>query len=107
MDVEHTDAFVHEREHFGTKPHPRVAGVMVAYCLAVPGCAECETSVMVEEIAAVWQDPHTPNALLELIYDEQDGYGIVGYIPSQGYDWSGIRDSTPEAVRRMYALIHA
>jgi hypothetical protein len=31
-----------------------------------------------------------------------DGYGEPGYFPG-GYDWSGIRDSTPRARRKMFA----
>jgi hypothetical protein len=31
-----------------------------------------------------------------------DGYGTAGYFP-MGYDWSGIRDSTPGARSRMFA----
>jgi hypothetical protein len=30
-----------------------------------------------------------------------DGYGTPGYFPG-GYDWSGIRDSTPAAIERMF-----
>lgn len=32
-----------------------------------------------------------------------DGYGEPGEVPVQGYDWSGIRDSSVEAVEAMYA----
>lgn len=32
----------------------------------------------------------------------QDGYGSVGYVPVQGYDWSGIRDSSPAALLAMF-----
>lgn len=28
----------------------------------------------------------------------QDGYGSVGFTPDQGWDWSGIRDSSPAAL---------
>ena len=30
------------------------------------------------------------------------GYGVAGYTPPQGFDWSGIRDSSPEAIRAIY-----
>ncbi len=39
--------------------------------------------------------------LYKLIWAETDAYGPKGYIPPQGYDWSGIRDSTPAAVVAM------
>ena len=32
-----------------------------------------------------------------------DGYGHPGSFPA-GYDWSGIRDSTPKAVERMFSM---
>lgn len=38
------------------------------------------------------------------IYDLSDGYGEQGYVPPQGYDWSGIRDSSPEAIQQMLAV---
>lgn len=36
------------------------------------------------------------------LWDLSDGYGEPGYIPEQGYDWSGIRDSSIEAIESMY-----
>ena len=36
------------------------------------------------------------------IWALSDGYGAPGYVPAQGYDWSGVRDSTEDALRRMY-----
>lgn len=39
-----------------------------------------------------------------LIWSEQDGYGCPGYTPVQGYDWSGIRDSSEEAKEAMYEI---
>lgn len=36
-----------------------------------------------------------------ICWEEQDGYGIRGHTPIQGWDWSGIRDSTPSAFRKM------
>jgi len=35
------------------------------------------------------------------VWQIQDGYGEPGYIPVRGWDWSGIRDSTPEAKKRI------
>lgn len=35
----------------------------------------------------------------------QDGYGQPGYTPAQGWDWSGIRDSSPEAKARMISAV--
>jgi hypothetical protein len=38
------------------------------------------------------------------LWAHSDGYGEPGYIPCQGYDWSGIRDSSPEAIDAMHAV---
>jgi hypothetical protein len=37
------------------------------------------------------------------IWAIQDGYGEAGFTPEQGWDWSGIRDSSPEALTDMLA----
>lgn len=44
-------------------------------------------------------------ALDQAIWRLQDGYGSEGYTPVQGWDWSGIRDSSTEAFRRMAAVV--
>jgi len=33
-----------------------------------------------------------------------DGYGPKGFIPSQGKDWSGIRDSSDETIWKMFEI---
>jgi hypothetical protein len=33
----------------------------------------------------------------QLTWNLQDGYGTPGHNPPQGWDWSGIRDSSPQA----------
>jgi len=43
-------------------------------------------------------------ACLTRIWALQDGYGEPGFWPAQGYDWSGIRDSTDAAKNRMFAV---
>lgn len=43
----------------------------------------------------------TSETAAERIWDEQDGYGEPGFVPVQGWDWSGIRDSTDAAITRM------
>jgi hypothetical protein len=40
-------------------------------------------------------------ALAARIWAASDGYGAPGTVPPQGYDWSGIRDSSDAAVREM------
>lgn len=66
-------------------------------------CADHQA--MMGEIHAVWTTGS--NAACEAIWAESDGYGEAGYVPDQGYDWSGIRDSSPRAVEAMYRAIHA
>jgi len=39
--------------------------------------------------------------LFRSVYARNDAYGNVGTIPPQGFDWSGIRDSSPEAQANM------
>jgi len=41
------------------------------------------------------------NGVYDAVWAEQDGYGEKGYTPPQGYDWSGIRDSSEAATPRM------
>lgn len=44
------------------------------------------------------------DAAADRIWDLQDGYGEPGFTPCQGWDWSGIRDSSPEAIAQMDAV---
>ncbi len=39
--------------------------------------------------------------LYSIVWAESDGYGPKGYIPDQGYDWSGVRDSSDAAKKAM------
>lgn len=52
-----------------------------------------------------WFSPYTAGAVLDAIWANQDGYGIPGYTPPQGHDWSGIRDSSDEGLCAMWAAI--
>jgi hypothetical protein len=57
---------------------------------------------MIATVASVWRDPSTDRAMLSRIWSNTDAYGSPGSVPPQGYDWSGIRDSSPIAIRRMW-----
>lgn len=61
------------------------------------GCPRCAvTPLMVKIHAAVFDaDNHTA---ADVAWDFQDGYGEAGATPAQGWDWSGIRDSSPAAI---------
>lgn len=58
---------------------------------------------MMEEIHAAVGE--ADDKFLNAIWSRQDGYGETGYVPPQGFDWSGIRDSTDGAVVQMYSFI--
>ena len=60
---------------------------------------------MMTEIHRAWFSLDTPADITDAIWATQDGYGIPGYTPPQGEDWSGIRDSSESAVRAMYEIV--
>lgn len=41
----------------------------------------------------------------ERAWKMQDGYGTPGYTPPQGIDWSGIRDSSYYAIKRIASIV--
>jgi hypothetical protein len=47
------------------------------------------------------------NAMDKAVWKLQNGYGEPGYTPVQGWDWSGIRDSSAEAFRLMAEVVQA
>jgi hypothetical protein len=55
-------------------------------------CKACHHSYQITNLTASER-----SVLYRLIYAKSDGYGETGHIPCQGYDWSGIRDSSPQA----------
>lgn len=71
----------------------------------VEGCPGCAARLLLPVIHNAWTtgDDATRAALWAL----QDGYGEPGYMPAQGYDWSGIRDSSPAAIARMAQAVAA
>lgn len=59
-------------------------------------------------IACHWDyEPQLPEkqfeGLYRSVYAQSDGYGVPGYVPPQGYDWSGVRDSSEEGKKNMAA----
>jgi hypothetical protein len=46
-------------------------------------------------------DAGKQSVLLDRTWALQDGYGEAGFTPVQGWDWSGIRDSSDVAIKRM------
>lgn len=59
---------------------------------------------MMRAIHAAWFDSGTVVQADE-IWALSDGYGEPGYVPEQGYDWSGIRDSSTEAIEAMFDVV--
>lgn len=71
----------------------------------VPGCPACMQSHMMKEIhAAVF---FGDKKFAGICWALCDGFGRIGGEPGQHWDWSGIRDSSPAAVARMYAAVTA
>lgn len=58
---------------------------------------------MMREIHAAFYG--ADDRLAENIWSRSDGYGEPGYVPCQGYDWSGIRDSSCDAIEAMHAVV--
>lgn len=59
---------------------------------------------MMAVIHHVWNNRATSEATMRAIWAWADAYGEPGALPPQGYDWSGIRDSTPVAIERMWEV---
>ena len=77
--------------------------VIVEETLYPCGCGWSRCDVhrpMMEDIWQAWHFPLTDSQWLA-IEREADGFGAGA--GSMGGDWSGIRDSTPDAVERMHA----
>lgn len=62
---------------------------------------DCPGCVAGMWLGAIHERLFESNETFETIWSLQDGYGVPGLTPPQGYDWSGIRDSSPAAIRRM------
>lgn len=56
---------------------------------------------MLKVLHEFWGDPKVGDAIWGL----SDGYGEPGFVPVQGYDWSGIRDSSDDAIKAMYEVV--
>lgn len=92
------------------------AGLVIQFAPGEPtGVEPCGCSIagrcdrhaaMMSEIYAVWNGSNDPDVLATL-WSLSDGYGPAGFVPPQGHDWSGIRDSSVAAVEAMHAAIHA
>lgn len=84
------------------------ASVLVAHFdhdEAAEGCPYCEVRPMLKDLRRAWETA-SPEAFA-ILWSLSDGYGEPGLIPPQGYDWSGIRDSSPAAIRAMHRALHA
>lgn len=68
-------------------------------------CGYCDTAPLMKALYDAYFSKD--KAKRALIYALADGYGAPGTVPPQGYDWSGVRDSTPAARRRMAAALAA
>lgn len=72
-------------------------------CISHPHTGRCAVHLfMVKAIHKVWDTD--PGDKILAIWALSDGYGDPGFMPVQGLDWSGIRDSSVAAVEAMYRL---
>lgn len=72
------------------------------------GCSllegRCEThAAMLRDIHEAWT--HGDSGLMMCLWQYSDGYGTPGFVPDQGFDWSGIRDSSTAAIEAMHQVI--
>lgn len=56
-------------------------------------------------LKAAYELARTDDKRNDEIWEAQDGYGSPGYTPPQGWDWSGIRDSSYRAVVEMAEIL--
>jgi len=65
-------------------------------------CPGCVTAPLMREIRdRAWDGGER----FDEVWACTDAYGEPGTIPHQGYDWSGIRDSSPGALRDMAEVL--
>lgn len=69
------------------------------------GFAQAGRRMMMEAIRAAYYGGN--RAVVGAIWELQDGYGVAGATPEQGWDWSGIRDSSPAAVFEMFEFVQS
>lgn len=105
-------------ETMETKPLPEYAEWMGSaewkehllgdHIVPVAGCIPCDQRpLMIDIHGAIFG--HGPNGSLaaEIAWALQDGYGVIGMDVPQGWDWSGIRDSSPAAIKRIHDALEA
>lgn len=61
----------------------------------------------VAERTKVLTEIYDDGQLWELCWPYTDAYGEQGLVPPQGYDWSGFRDSSDEAIAQMALVLQA
>lgn len=71
------------------------------------GCSlmngRCEPhAAMMADIHAAWRSGN--RIIAGMLWAIQDGYGHPGFMPCQGIDWSGIRDSSIPAIEHMHRV---
>lgn len=68
-----------------------------------PTCEHCAVRPLLRKLHMVYMSGNA--RMVADIYALNDAYGPVGTVPPQGYDWSGIRDSSPAAIRAMVQAV--
>lgn len=64
----------------------------------IEDCAGCFVRPLLAQIHLACND-NMESAITA--WKHQDGYGVEGFVPAQGWDWSGIRDSSPAAIKNI------
>jgi hypothetical protein len=101
---DYTKAMAEQAVTISIAPPPE--GWMANYPCGCSFEGRCERhGGMMKAIHAAWNRRPSDRVLLNRIWSLSDGYGEPGSVPAQGWDWSGIRDSTPAAVERMAAVL--
>ncbi len=78
------------------------------HVLPVAGCIACDQRpLMVDIHEAIFGHGPDRSRAAEVAWSLQDGYGVIGMDVPQGWDWSGIRDSSPAAIKRIHEALVA
>lgn len=86
-------------EWFGT---PEWQACLLRHDREMSGCPGCASRRLLARIhRVVFSGDDAGNEAAVTAWLLQDGYGTPGFTPPQGWDWSGIRDSSPRAIHQI------
>jgi hypothetical protein len=88
---------------FYTDPYAAMRASSKLSLTGVTAGATATRSEKMQVIRTYWDGAN--NADIKRLWSLSDGYGEQGFMPSQGLDWSGVRDSSDAAVDAMYEFV--